>query len=185
MRKMKKILSKKFFLTITSCAIFGGLFFGSPAVIYAEPDYIIRTMEAEQQQLAAEQDDLKPIFQAPISGQITSRFGYRKSGFHHGLDIANEWGTKVCAIADGVVKEAGWKSSVYGYAVVIDHGNGWQSLYGHCGMLTVKAGQEIKAGDVIAIEGSTGRSTGPHLHLEIKKDGVFLNPVQFIELTAK
>lgn len=182
---MRKLFSKKFFLRISSCAIFGVMFFGSPAIIYAEPDYIIRTMEAEQQQSAEQTDDLRPVFQAPISGQVTSRFGYRKSGFHHGLDIANEWGTKVCAIADGTVREADWKSSVYGYAVVIDHGNGWESLYGHCGMLTVTAGQQVKAGDVIAIEGSTGRATGPHVHLEIQKDGVFLNPMQFIELTPQ
>ena len=171
---------KKKFLIVVVLAVLAAAF-STPAVIYAEPDAIIRSLEQEAAESALAENE-KPVFSPPLDGIITSRFGYRKSGFHHGLDIANDWGTNVGAIADGTVIEAGWKSSVYGYAVVIDHGSGWQSLYGHCGMLTVKVGQQVQTGDVIAIEGSTGRSTGPHVHLEIIKDGVYLDPEDFVSV---
>ena len=159
-----------------------------PARLYAEPDELLTDGAAdnsavEEETAASRQEHLKPVFQSPVSGVISCNFGYRKSGFHHGLDIANQWGTNIAAIADGTVTEADWKSSVYGYAVVINHGNGWESLYGHCGMLTVEKGQKVKTGDIIAVVGSTGRSTGPHLHLEIHKDGVYLNPKLFVEIS--
>ena len=174
---------KKILCLIAAFVVLSISFFAMPQVIYAEPEYVIRNLEAEHIAQAETVDDTKPIFIAPAEGTITSEFGYRTRGFHHGLDIANEWGTLIVAIADGTVTEACWKSSVYGYAVVIDHGKGWESLYGHCGMLTVEAGDQVKAGDIIAIVGSTGRSTGPHVHLEIQKDGVFLNPLDFVEIT--
>lgn len=160
-----------------------------PQVIYAEHEYVILNTETDYiaeypVNTNTDNQTVKPVFIAPAKGEITSEFGYRKSGFHHGLDIANEWGTPITAIADGTVKEADWKSSVYGYAVVIDHGKGWESLYGHCGMLTVNEGDMVNTGDIIAVIGSTGRSTGPHVHLEIHKDGVFLNPQDFVEVAA-
>ena len=179
----------KSFVKIAAAVGFSALLFAFPSTLYADPDNLLSECGMQNNSAVSEEactenaDDLKPLFQAPLSGVITCEFGYRKSGFHHGLDIANEWGTNITAIADGVVTEADWKSSVYGYAVVIDHGNGWESLYGHCGMLNVEAGQNVKTGDIIAIEGSTGRSTGPHLHLEIHKDGVYLNPKNFVEIS--
>lgn len=178
---------KKIFLKTTTVLILSLTFLSFPTVIHAQKEAdVIYTAQKNDSAVAEENEDqitdLKPIFITPMQGIITSRFGYRSSGFHHGLDIANQWGTNIVAIADGTVTEADWKNSIYGYTVVIDHGNGWESLYGHCGMLTVKAGQKVSAGDIIAIEGSTGRSTGPHLHLEIHKDGVFLNPENFIEI---
>ncbi|MGI5825294.1 MAG: M23 family metallopeptidase [Bacillota bacterium] len=179
---------KKFILTAAAIITFSAVLLGQPDVIYADPESLILQMAEENDSAVAEEqeeptDELKPLFISPMPGVVTCEFGYRKSGFHHGLDIANDWGTNIAAIAAGTVTEAGWKNSVYGYAIIIDHGNGWQSLYGHCGMLTVKAGQKVQAGDIIAIEGSTGRSTGPHLHLEIHKDGVYLNPRYFIEVS--
>ena len=75
--------------------------------------------------------------------------------------------------------EAGWKNDVYGYAVVLEHGNGWQTLYAHCSQVLVKPGQQVRQGERIALVGSTGNSTGPHLHLELHKDGAFLNPADF------
>ncbi len=117
------------------------------------------------------------IWQAPLQGVLTSAFASaRSSGHHHGLDIAAEAGSQIRAAHGGTVLEAGWKNSVYGNAVVIDHGNGWQTLYGHCSRVLVKAGDTVKQGQKIALVGSTGNATGPHLHLELKKDGVYLNP---------
>lgn len=117
------------------------------------------------------------IWQAPLKGVLTSAFASaRGSSHHHGLDIAAEAGSPIKAAHGGTVLEAGWKNSVYGYAVVIDHGNGWQTLYGHCSKVLVQPGDTVTQGQQIALVGSTGNSTGPHLHLELKKDGVYLNP---------
>ena len=126
------------------------------------------------------------IWQAPLQGIITSAFASgRGDSRHHGLDIAADTGSAILAGHDGTVIEAGWKNSVYGYAVVIDHGNGWQTLYAHCSKVLVSAGQSVQQGQKIALVGSTGNSTGPHLHLEISKDGVYLNPrVYFRDLSV-
>lgn len=117
------------------------------------------------------------IWQEPLQGVLTSAFASsRGDSNHHGLDIAADTSSPIKAAHNGTVLEAGWKNSVYGYAVVIDHGNGWQTLYGHCSKVLVNPGDTVKQGQKIALVGSTGNSTGPHLHLELKKDGVYLNP---------
>lgn len=117
------------------------------------------------------------IWQAPLQGILTSAFAStRGSSHHHGLDIAAEAGSPIKAAHGGTVLEAGWKNDVYGYAVVIGHGNGWQTLYGHCSKVLVQPGDTVTQGQQIALAGSTGNSTGPHLHLELIKDGVYLNP---------
>lgn len=118
------------------------------------------------------------IWQEPLQGVLTSAFASSRSGgtHHHGLDIAADAGSAIKAAHGGTVLEAGWKNSIYGYAVVIDHGNGWQTLYGHCSKVLVKPGEQVTQGQKIALVGSTGNSTGPHLHLELIKDGVYLNP---------
>lgn len=135
--------------------------------------------------------DLRPstggqIWQAPLQGIITSAFASgRGESRHHGLDIAADAGSEILAGHSGTVTEAGWKNSIYGYAVVIDHGNGWQTLYAHCSRVLVSTGQSVQQGQKIALVGSTGNSTGPHLHLEISKDGVYLNPrVYFGDLSV-
>ena len=118
----------------------------------------------------------------PISGTITSRFGAvssRRVSKHTGLDIAASTGTKIKATAGGTVTFAGYKSS-YGYMVVINHGNGIETYYGHCSKLYVKAGQQVNQGDIIAAVGNTGNSTGPHLHLEIRVNGVAYNPQNYL-----
>lgn len=118
----------------------------------------------------------------PISGKITSRFGVRssiRSGAHTGLDIAASKGTPIKAAASGTVTYAGYKGS-YGNLVVISHGNGVQTYYGHCNSLSVSVGQSVVAGQVIATVGSTGNSTGPHLHLEIRVNGVARNPQNYL-----
>ena len=118
----------------------------------------------------------------PISGTITSRFGavssIRKSR-HTGLDIAAPTGTKIKAAAAGTVTFSGYRGT-YGYLTVVDHGNGVQTYYAHCSKLYFSAGQQVNQGDVIAAVGNTGNSTGPHLHLEVRVNGVAYNPQNYV-----
>ena len=116
----------------------------------------------------------------PVSGVITSRFGARASGNHKGLDIATSTGTPIAAAAAGTVIFSGWDSYGLGYCVKISHGNGVVTVYGHCSKLYVTAGQTVSAGEAIAAVGSTGNSTGPHLHLEIRVDGTPQNPQLYL-----
>lgn len=118
----------------------------------------------------------------PVSGRITSRYGessrLRKST-HTGLDIACDTGTDIKAVADGTVIFAEYNGS-YGNLIKLDHGNGIETWYAHCSKLLAKVGQSIKAGDSIAKVGTTGNSTGPHLHLEIRIDGNPINPQNYL-----
>lgn len=118
----------------------------------------------------------------PVSGTITSRFGasssMRKSS-HTGLDIATSTGTPIVAAAAGTVTFSGYKGS-YGNMIVISHGNGVQTYYGHCSKLYVSAGTTVSQGQTIAAVGSTGNSTGPHLHLEVRINGVAHNPQNYV-----
>lgn len=122
------------------------------------------------------------LAQKPVSGVITSRFGSRESirtHAHTGLDIAAPYGTDIKAAADGTVKFSGDNGS-YGNLVIINCGNGVEIYYGHCSKLLVNVGDKIKAGDVIAEVGSTGNSTGNHLHFEIRVNGSQVNPQRYI-----
>lgn len=116
----------------------------------------------------------------PVSGTITSRFGARASGNHHGLDIAAPTGTTIAASAGGTVTFSGWDTYGLGYCVKISHGNGVSTTYGHCSKLYVTAGQTVSAGEAIAAVGSTGNSSGSHLHLEISVNGVRQNPQLYL-----
>jgi murein DD-endopeptidase MepM/ murein hydrolase activator NlpD len=115
---------------------------------------------------------------------VSSYYGYRvhpisgEKNYHKGLDIAMPQGTEILAGQDGTVTAATYDSG-FGYYIVLDDGEGLVSKYAHCSTLLVSAGQTVNAGDVIALVGSTGNSTGPHLHLEIIKDGEYLNPLYF------
>ena len=115
----------------------------------------------------------------PVTGTITSRFGRRSSGQHTGLDIANSTGTPIRAVADGTVTYSAYRGTL-GRLVVIQHTNSVETYYAHCSKLYVTAGQTVKQGDVIATVGSTGNSTGPHLHLEIRVNGVAKNPQYYL-----
>lgn len=118
----------------------------------------------------------------PVSGIISSRFGARssiRSSAHTGLDIATSTGTPVVAAASGTVTFSGWKGS-YGYLMVITHSNGVQTYYGHCSKLYYQAGATVSQGQTIAAVGSTGNSTGPHLHFEIRVNGVAYNPQNYL-----
>lgn len=120
------------------------------------------------------------IFMRPVNGAtITSKYGKRSSGFHTGTDFAIALGTPAYAAASGTVTFAGWKGS-YGYLVIIDHGNGYQTYYAHCSALYVTAGQTVTQGQNISAVGSTGNSTGPHLHFEIRYNGNTLNPQNYV-----
>ena len=116
----------------------------------------------------------------PVSGIITSRYGRRSSGNHSGLDIATSTGTTIVAAAGGTVTSSGWDGHGLGYCVRISHGNGVETVYGHCSKLYVTAGQTVAQGEAIAAVGSTGNSTGPHLHLEIKVNGARQNPQMYL-----
>lgn len=118
--------------------------------------------------------------------KVTSEFGYRNnptgtgSEGHTGLDMGVPLGTPVRAVKDGRVLFVRYKQTGYGYHLAIDHGGGLVTLYAHCSEILVTEGQEVKAGDIIARSGSTGRSTGPHLHLEVIQDGVPQNPRNYL-----
>jgi len=123
--------------------------------------------------------DLGINFARPTSGIISSRFGPRSSGNHTGLDIAAATGTPIYATAGGVVTYSGNRGT-YGKLVIISHGNGVETYYAHCSELYVQVGQSVSQGEKIAAMGSTGRSTGPHLHLEIRVNGVAQNPQNYV-----
>lgn len=118
--------------------------------------------------------------------KVTSEFGYRKDPFtgktkgHSGMDIAVPTGTSVRAALPGTVTVSKYNAGGYGYYVMIDHGGGLVTLYGHCSKLLATVGQTVLAGDVIALSGSTGRSTGPHLHFEVRVNGERTNPRPYL-----
>ncbi len=119
-------------------------------------------------------------FMRPVSGgSITSYYGYRRSGFHTGIDIARPTGTKIYAADGGTVTFAG-RSGGYGLLIKIDHGNGYSTYYAHCSALSVKKGQQVNKGDVIGKVGSTGNSTGSHLHFEVRLNGATKNPLNYV-----
>lgn len=145
-------------------------------------------------------DDVKPkvrkvrtgdsggrMFILPMTGELSSDYGYRRHPmgggvkFHHGVDIANKAGTLVGAAAAGTVSKVGYSSS-YGRYIVLTHGGGYETLYGHLSRQLVKTGQEVDQGQVIGREGDTGRSTGPHLHFEIHKNGHNVDPQNYVRV---
>ncbi|NLK97826.1 MAG: peptidoglycan DD-metalloendopeptidase family protein [Epulopiscium sp.] len=119
-------------------------------------------------------------FRMPVSGRLSSGFGSRWGNFHAGIDLAAPTGTPIYAADGGTVVEAGWHGG-YGYLVRIDHGNGFETYYGHTSKIYVTVGQKVAKGEKIAAVGSTGNSTGSHLHFEIRKDGVPKNPYNYLK----
>ena len=115
----------------------------------------------------------------PVRGQLTSRFGWRVTGHHNGIDIAAPRGSAISVAKDGRVVFAGWYFA-YGLAVVVDHGSGISTVYGHASKVLVQIGEVVETGQVIALVGSTGDATGPHLHFEIRTNGIPLNPMKYL-----
>ncbi len=142
-------------------------------------EHLIKMLE-QKRNLLASTPSIKPV-----DGWISSKFGYRtspftgKKEFHSGLDISNKSGEKIIATADGRVSYAARKMYI-GNLVVIDHGHGRVTKYGHLKKLLVKRGQQVKRGDVIALLGNTGKSTGPHVHYEVRINGTPVNPLKYI-----
>ncbi|OGR40917.1 MAG: hypothetical protein A2X35_03015 [Elusimicrobia bacterium GWA2_61_42] len=126
----------------------------------------------------------------PAEGRITSPFGYRiaplryASEYHSGIDIANEAGTPIYAAADGVVRHSGWAQG-YGMCAVVDHGFGYSTLYGHMSEILGKEGVQVRRGQVIGRMGSTGTSTGNHLHYEVWTGGLPKDPMKYLQVGGK
>jgi murein DD-endopeptidase MepM/ murein hydrolase activator NlpD len=146
--------------------------------------------EQSLQELQAYFQDQKSLLASvpsvwPVRGWVTSDFGSRLDPYtserimHAGLDIAGPHGKEIVAPSDGTVVFAGLEGG-YGNVVVIDHGYGIKTRYGHLSAIKVKAGERVKRGDVVAALGNTGRSTGPHLHYEVRVNGIAQNPRKFI-----
>lgn len=136
-------------------------------------------------------EDERFIAGRPITrGWLSSHFGYRTDPFtgrrawHAGLDFAGKDGSDIVAVAGGIVTTAEERNG-YGTLVVINHGGGLVTRYAHCKKLLVKVGDIVQKGQAIALMGSTGRSTGPHVHFEVMKDGVHVNPLKYINRAAR
>lgn len=160
----------------------------------AELDALSRTIDDREHKLNLLEDlmmnrklrrQVIPSGRPVTSGWISSRYGYRKDpfsgkrAFHHGVDVAGKKGSDVIAVAAGVVT---WSGERYGYGrlVEINHGNGYVTRYGHSSKLLVEQGDRVAKGDVVATMGSTGRSTGPHVHFEVLRNGKSVNPSKYL-----
>ena len=132
-----------------------------------------------------ETDPDKMIWPLPGDGRIYSYFGWRKaptagaSTYHRGLDIGGVYGARIVASLSGTVSEAGYNASRGNY-VAIDHGGGIETYYMHCSKLLVKKGDKVLQGTVIGLVGSTGISTGPHVHFSVKENGNHVDPLKYV-----
>jgi murein DD-endopeptidase MepM/ murein hydrolase activator NlpD len=148
-----------------------------------EFESLLKSLE-DQQNLLASTPAIRPISRGEKSW-ITSRFGFRVSPFtgqrefHQGFDISSRKGTPILAAADGIVIFAGNKG-LLGKTIIIDHGHGMVTRYGHCQKFLKKRGEKIKRWEPIALVGNTGRSTGPHVHYEVRLNGIPVNPDKYI-----
>ena len=127
------------------------------------------------------QKTLKGKFTWPLKGVVTSKFGLRWGRRHDGIDIAAPKGTPIYSTADGEVLHIKWKHPGYGHLLIIKHGKNFVSIYAHNKNIFVKSGQKVKQGQKIASVGMTGRTTGPHLHFEIRLDNRPVNPLRFLK----
>lgn len=122
----------------------------------------------------------------PVTGALSSGFGYREhptdgeARFHYGLDLAADTGAAIVCFADGTVQAVG-DSSSYGNYCTVAHDNGCVTLYAHCSRITVSSGDTLCAGEKLGEVGETGMATGPHLHFELQKDGIYLDPIYYVE----
>lgn len=124
--------------------------------------------------------------ETPVKGALSSNFGYREhptegeERFHYGVDLAADTGTAITCFADGTVTAVG-ESSSYGKYCTVTHTNGCTTLYAHCSRIAVSSGAAVREGEKLGEVGATGMATGPHLHFELQKDGVYLNPIYYVE----
>lgn len=165
-------------LTSTDDAV-AKLYEAKPIVVASTPKI---TSTSVSRKMSFQKLPISVSFIRPISGTITSRFGSIsrvRTGAHTGLDIAASTGTPIAAAASGTVTYSAYQGAL-GYLVKISHGDGIETYYGHCSKLYAKVGQQVNQGDIIAAVGSTGNSTGPHLHLEVRVNGVAYNPQNYV-----
>jgi len=147
---------------------------------YSDIDVMIKN----KQKLIAAIPSIQPVSNKDLT-RVASGFGYRidpiykSTHFHAGLDFTAPIGTPIYATADGVVKEAGFSTGGYGNHVVINHGYGYETLYGHMYKVKTSAGKQVKRGEVIGYVGTSGKSTGPHCHYEVHRSGVPVDPVYY------
>ena len=144
----------------------------------------VYTPESLPEQTALDQRVLGFAYANPLTGPVTDRFGYRQDPngggqqFHYGLDIAADEGAVITAFAAGTVTAVG-DSAELGNYVTVQHPGGFVTLYAHCSRINASSGQQVRPGDPIAEVGHTGNATGPHLHFELMKDGVYVNPIYY------
>jgi murein DD-endopeptidase MepM/ murein hydrolase activator NlpD len=148
-----------------------------------EFESLLKSLE-DQQNLLASTPAIRPISRGEKSW-VTSSFGFRRSPFtgqrefHQGFDISTRTGTPILATAEGVVTFVG-KKGLLGNTIIIDHGHGMVTRYGHCSKFLKKRGEKVKRWEPIALVGNTGRSTGPHVHYEVRLNGIPVNPYKYI-----
>jgi len=155
------------------------------AQLQKDSNQIASIIQQRMRELAARQSIGTGRFKSPNDGELSSNFGWRihpiwgYERFHAGVDFAADYGSKILAADTGIVILADWYGG-YGNTVVIDHGAGLSSLYGHASQLLVSVGQTVKQGDVVSLVGSTGFSTGPHLHFEVRENGDPVDPMKYL-----
>jgi len=156
------------------------------SILYSRADRPEADLSTAEAKLAKYLETIPTLWPTPSSKRITDDFGYRKdpftrrTKFHYGIDIGADYGTSIVASAGGKIIMSE-RTSGYGLTVKIDHGRGLVTLYGHASKLVAKVGQTVKKGDVIAKVGSSGRSTGPHLHFEILLYGTAVDPIPYMD----
>ncbi len=147
--------------------------------------YVLYSEENLPEGVSMEQEILGFDYCVPVSGALSSDFGYREhpvegeERFHYGIDLAADVGTEVRSFADGVVTLVG-DSSSYGRYCVVSHKGGYSTLYAHCSRITASSGAAVTRGQKIAEVGETGIATGPHLHFELQREGAYLNPIYYV-----
>lgn len=166
--------------------IYYRILFGRPAPTYGEKfDDFINGLPLPEGEFVDADGFYSPVG-ANWRNVVTSEFGYRKDPFtgqtkgHNGIDLGLPRGTPIRSVLDGTVYLTRYSSTGYGYHIMIDHGGGFITLYAHCSKILVTGGQKVKAGDIIGEVGSTGRSTGNHLHFEVRINGEKQNPRNYL-----
>jgi murein DD-endopeptidase MepM/ murein hydrolase activator NlpD len=167
---------------------------GAGGPFLSADDPLIAAVEARATMLEEDLKAFETVFRErarvpavwPVEGEATDSYGVRRdpfgggaAEFHSGQDISAPRGAPVVATADGTVREAGWQSG-YGNVIILDHGNGLTTRYGHLSKIEAAAGAEVRRGDLIGQVGSTGRSTGPHLHYEVRVNDVPVSPRRYL-----
>lgn len=191
----RNIINRRTILASSAAIIFGNIFFQNSTQAQFQPSVLpepenIRSVSAETLVSGSEnyliKENLPAIY--PVNGRISGNFGRRANPFakrrfenHFGLDIAAPVGTPVSTTADGKVIFAGWQRG-YGNVVIVDHGDGLTTRYGHLSRIKTQTGADMLRGGTIGEVGSTGRSTGAHLHYEVRVANIAVDPAQYLPL---